>query len=137
MKYSQQELVEYWRTTYDWRKWEAKLNELQQYTTPIQAGALRAAPGRRSNARWGGVPGSCGGGAGVVPGQITAVGAALHAHVGTGTNRPALLGSGAPRLPHQLPRSNPYCKPAWAIRRNPRRTPSPILSDPILSYPSS
>src|SRR6266498_5435596 len=29
------ELAEYWRTTYDWRKWEAKLNELPQFTTEI------------------------------------------------------------------------------------------------------
>ena len=29
------ELVEYWRTTYDWRKQEARLNELPQYTTEI------------------------------------------------------------------------------------------------------
>ncbi len=29
------ELVEYWRTRYDWRKWEAKLNEFPQFTTEI------------------------------------------------------------------------------------------------------
>jgi epoxide hydrolase len=29
------ELAEYWRTTYDWRDWEAKLNEFPQYTTEI------------------------------------------------------------------------------------------------------
>ena len=29
------ELVEYWRTRYDWRAWEAKLNEYQQFTTTI------------------------------------------------------------------------------------------------------
>jgi pimeloyl-ACP methyl ester carboxylesterase len=29
------ELVEYWLTTYDWRKQEARLNELPQYTTEI------------------------------------------------------------------------------------------------------
>jgi epoxide hydrolase len=29
------ELVEYWRTTYDWRKNEARLNEYPQYTTTI------------------------------------------------------------------------------------------------------
>ncbi len=30
-----QELAEYWRTTYNWRKHEAKLNEYPQYTTEI------------------------------------------------------------------------------------------------------
>ncbi|WP_370945281.1 epoxide hydrolase family protein [Amycolatopsis sp. cg5] len=30
-----QRLVEQWRTTYDWRKWEAKLNEYPQFTTEI------------------------------------------------------------------------------------------------------
>jgi epoxide hydrolase len=29
------ELVEYWRTGYDWRVWEAKLNEYPQFTTEI------------------------------------------------------------------------------------------------------
>src|SRR5437016_4171324 len=29
------DLAEYWRTTYDWRKHEAKLNEFPQYTTEI------------------------------------------------------------------------------------------------------
>src|SRR6202521_652978 len=29
------ELAEYWRTAYDWRKHEARLNEFPQYTTPI------------------------------------------------------------------------------------------------------
>src|SRR5918994_1256732 len=29
------ELVEYWRTGYDWRTWEAKLNEHPQFTTEI------------------------------------------------------------------------------------------------------
>src|SRR5829696_30384 len=29
------ELVEYWRTDYDWRTWEAKLNEYPQFTTEI------------------------------------------------------------------------------------------------------
>ncbi|MDI2125565.1 epoxide hydrolase family protein [Yinghuangia seranimata] len=28
-------LAEYWRTGYDWRKWEARLNELPQFTTEI------------------------------------------------------------------------------------------------------
>ncbi|MFI0355303.1 epoxide hydrolase family protein [Actinomadura sp. 9N407] len=28
-------LAEYWRTTYDWRAWEAKLNEFPQFTTEI------------------------------------------------------------------------------------------------------
>jgi len=28
-------LAEYWRTTYDWREWEEKLNELPQFTTEI------------------------------------------------------------------------------------------------------
>lgn len=30
-----QPLVEYWRTGYDWRAWEAKLNEYPQFTTTI------------------------------------------------------------------------------------------------------
>src|SRR3712207_1392937 len=29
------ELAEYWREGYDWRKWEAKLNEFPQFTTTI------------------------------------------------------------------------------------------------------
>jgi epoxide hydrolase len=29
------ELAEYWRTGYDWRDWEARLNEFPQYTTEI------------------------------------------------------------------------------------------------------
>ncbi len=29
------ELAEYWRTTYDWRTWEAKLNQFPQFTTAI------------------------------------------------------------------------------------------------------
>ncbi|MFI1488282.1 epoxide hydrolase family protein [Streptomyces sp. NPDC020747] len=29
------ELAEYWRTTYDWRVWERRLNELPQFTTTI------------------------------------------------------------------------------------------------------
>ena len=29
------ELVEYWRTDYDWREWEAKVNEYPQFTTEI------------------------------------------------------------------------------------------------------
>jgi epoxide hydrolase len=29
------ELAEYWRTSYDWRTWEAKLNQLPQFTTEI------------------------------------------------------------------------------------------------------
>jgi epoxide hydrolase len=29
------ELAEYWRGGYDWRKWEAKLNEYPQFTTAI------------------------------------------------------------------------------------------------------
>src|SRR3712207_256868 len=29
------ELAEYWREAYDWRKWEAKLNEFPQFTTTI------------------------------------------------------------------------------------------------------
>ena len=30
-----QELARYWATDYDWRKVEAKLNELPQFTTEI------------------------------------------------------------------------------------------------------
>jgi pimeloyl-ACP methyl ester carboxylesterase len=29
------ELAEHWRTSYDWREWEARLNELPQFTTEI------------------------------------------------------------------------------------------------------
>src|SRR5206468_9162786 len=29
------ELVEHWRTGYDWRAWEARLNEIPQFTTTI------------------------------------------------------------------------------------------------------
>ena len=29
------ELAEYWRTSYDWREWEARLNEFPQFTTTI------------------------------------------------------------------------------------------------------
>jgi epoxide hydrolase len=32
-----QELAEYWRTGYDWREWEAKLNSYPQFTTAIDA----------------------------------------------------------------------------------------------------
>ncbi|MDX6584738.1 MAG: epoxide hydrolase, partial [Solirubrobacterales bacterium] len=28
-------LVEYWRDSYDWRKWEARLNEYLHFTTEI------------------------------------------------------------------------------------------------------
>lgn len=31
------ELVEYWRTAYDWRAWEARLNRYPQFTTEIDA----------------------------------------------------------------------------------------------------
>ncbi len=30
------ELAEYWRTTFDWRGWEAKLNGFRQFTVPIR-----------------------------------------------------------------------------------------------------
>src|SRR3712207_4596357 len=30
-----EELAEYWRTTYDWRRWEAKLNGFPQFTTTV------------------------------------------------------------------------------------------------------
>ena len=29
------ELAEYWQTGYDWREWEARLNEFPQFTTEI------------------------------------------------------------------------------------------------------
>jgi pimeloyl-ACP methyl ester carboxylesterase len=32
-----QELAAYWRTTYDWRAWEARLNQLPQFTTKIDS----------------------------------------------------------------------------------------------------
>jgi epoxide hydrolase len=31
------ELAEYWQNEYDWRKWEAKLNEYPQFTTTVDA----------------------------------------------------------------------------------------------------
>jgi hypothetical protein len=34
------ELAEYWRTTYDWRKHEARLNQLPQFTTTIDGANL-------------------------------------------------------------------------------------------------
>ena len=34
------ELAEYWRTTYDWREWEAKLNEFPQFTTTIDGQSI-------------------------------------------------------------------------------------------------
>ena len=39
------ELAEYWRTGYDWRAHEARLNEFPQFTTEID-GAERALPAR-------------------------------------------------------------------------------------------
>jgi len=33
---------DYWVNSYDWRKWEAKLNELPQYTTQIEGLKVRA-----------------------------------------------------------------------------------------------
>jgi pimeloyl-ACP methyl ester carboxylesterase len=35
-----QRMVEYWRTGYDWRTWEAKLNEHPQFTTEIDGQAI-------------------------------------------------------------------------------------------------
>ena len=29
------DLVAYWRTTFDWRQWEAKLNAFPQFTLPL------------------------------------------------------------------------------------------------------
>ncbi|KUO07246.1 epoxide hydrolase family protein [Streptomyces sp. DSM 15324] len=34
------ELAEYWRTTYDWRAWERRLNELPQFTTTIDGQSI-------------------------------------------------------------------------------------------------
>lgn len=31
-----QEFVQHWLTSYDWRKWEARLNSFAQFTQPIQ-----------------------------------------------------------------------------------------------------
>lgn len=31
-----QEFLGYWRTSYDWRRWEAELNRLPQFITTIQ-----------------------------------------------------------------------------------------------------
>lgn len=37
------ELAEYWRTSYDWRKYEAELNELPQFTTEIDGATVHFA----------------------------------------------------------------------------------------------
>jgi microsomal epoxide hydrolase len=46
------ELAEYWRTGFDWRAWEAKLNGFRQFTVPVGGIDLHFihAPGRRSEA---------------------------------------------------------------------------------------
>ncbi len=31
------ELADYWRTTYNWRAWEARLNEFPQFITTIDS----------------------------------------------------------------------------------------------------
>lgn len=35
-----QELAEYWRTAYDWRAWEARLNAIPQFTTAIDGATI-------------------------------------------------------------------------------------------------
>jgi microsomal epoxide hydrolase len=44
-------LVEYWQTSFDWRRWEAKLNGFRQFTVPIRGIDLHFIhePGRGSN----------------------------------------------------------------------------------------
>ena len=46
------ELAEYWRTAYDWRAWEARLNQFPQFTTEIvgvgSCGCQRKIPPRQS-----------------------------------------------------------------------------------------
>jgi pimeloyl-ACP methyl ester carboxylesterase len=46
------ELVEYWRTQFDWRAWEAKLNRFPQYTVKLEGIDLHfiRAPGRKPDA---------------------------------------------------------------------------------------
>src|SRR5262245_25965360 len=47
-----QELAQYWRTGFDWRAWEAKLNAFRQYTVPVGGIDLHFIhePGRRPDA---------------------------------------------------------------------------------------
>ncbi len=47
-----QELAEYWRTGFDWRAWEAKLNGFRQFTVPVGGIDLHFIhePGRRPDA---------------------------------------------------------------------------------------
>ena len=42
-------LIDYWRTSFDWRQWEAKLNAFPQFTVPIRGIDLHFihVPGRR------------------------------------------------------------------------------------------
>ena len=44
-----QDLVEYWRHEYDWRKAEARLNEWPQFTTTIDGRTCIALPSGRPN----------------------------------------------------------------------------------------
>lgn len=46
------DLIEYWRTGFDWRAWEAKLNAFPQYTVPLDGIDLHYlhVPGRRADA---------------------------------------------------------------------------------------
>jgi len=45
-------LTEYWRTSFDWRRWEARLNGFRQFTVPIGGIDLHFIhePGRRRDA---------------------------------------------------------------------------------------
>jgi len=47
-----QDLVEYWRTGFDWRAWEAKLNAFAQFTVPLRGIEVHFihAPGKRPDA---------------------------------------------------------------------------------------
>lgn len=42
------ELADYWRTTYDWRQHEARLNEVPQFMTTIDGQSLHPYDGRAS-----------------------------------------------------------------------------------------
>ena len=46
------DLVDYWRTGFDWRAWEAKLNAFPQYTLPLEGIDLHYlhVPGKRKDA---------------------------------------------------------------------------------------
>jgi hypothetical protein len=50
-----EELARYWTTEYDWRKCEARLNALPQFTTQIDGVDIHfipSGPGMRTRCRW-------------------------------------------------------------------------------------